>query len=620
MISLQQIRLQLGPRVLLENATFTLYEGQKIGIVGANGSGKTSLFRLILGELSADKGEIQRAGSCKIAHLAQEIPALTQTALDYVCEGDELWLQIQQEIKQAEETDDHHKLGDLYIKMQDIDGYTLPSRAAEVLNGLGFSPEEIHHTVASFSGGWRMRLNLARVLMSRANLLMLDEPTNHLDLEAILWLEKWLASCQVAILVISHDRDFLDGVVTQIVNIENQTLKLYKGNYSTFEETRAMQLALQQAAFQKQQAKIEHAMKFVNRFKAKASKAKQAQSRLKMVERMEKVAAVHMDSPFHFAFRESENKSNPLLVVESGQVAYADKVVLDHINLSILAEERIGVLGLNGAGKSTLLKTLAGRLTLTKGIYQPATNLRIGYFAQHQVDELVLGNSPLQHFRLLDSQATEQSLRTFLGTYNFVGDQALSPIEHFSGGEKARLALALLAWKKPDLLLLDEPTNHLDMEVREALVEALLAYNGAMLVVSHDRYLLRACVDEFLLVSDQSVKKFEGDLDDYQNLRLDVERKKKALKPSSSMQAKDSCRENNKEKKKLLARLNEVETRQAKLQEREKVLLLELEDQALYLSEHQEKLTLLLSEKQILEKEKEQLDEEWFLLSEQISG
>lgn len=616
MLTIKDVTLQLGARVLLDKANFSVYDKQKIGLVGNNGTGKTSLFRMMIGDLSPDKGEILKASQCKIGHLAQEVPALDVRALDYVSQGDEEWFAVQSQIDQALENEDHDALAGLYITMQDIDGYSVPARAAELLDGLGFTSEEMQQTVASFSGGWRMRLNLARILIGRFDLLLLDEPTNHLDLEAILWLEKWLAKCTCAVMLISHDRDFLDNVVTHILHIENQGIKLYKGSYSTFEETRAMQLSLQQAAYQKQQAKISHALDFVRRFKAKASKAKQAQSRMKMVERMEKVAAVHANSPFQFTFSDSQNKSNPLLVIEQGGAAYDDKIVWKNVNLSILAGTRMGILGENGAGKTTLLKTLAGRLKLQQGIYQAASGLRIGYFAQHQVDELVLGNSPLQHLKKLDPNITEQTFRTFLGSFNFIGDQAVSPITHFSGGEKARLALAILAWQKPDLLLLDEPTNHLDMEVREALVEALLGFNGAMLVISHDRYLLRSCVDEFCLIHNHGVTKFDGDLDDYREWWF-VEKKKMLAEEKKGIEKKPVMLEK-KDTKKIEAKLKKIEDELAHVEKLEQAVLLKLDEQDIYDEKNKSKLEKLIAEKEGLSFDKKRLQDEWFLLSEEL--
>lgn len=620
MLSIQQVTLRMGARILLQDANFTIYERQRVGLVGANGCGKTTLFRLLLGELSADKGEVVKASQWRIGHLAQETPALATPVIDHVCQGDEDWYQLQQEIQQAEETEAYEKLAMLHEKMHVLDGYTIKSRAAEILHGLGFTTEEMQKSVSAFSGGWRMRMNLARLLIGRQDILLLDEPTNHLDLEAILWLEKWLLKYPSAMLIISHDRDFLDGVVNQIIHIENQTAKMYKGDYSTFEQTRSEQLALQHAAWQKQQAQVQHLTKFIDRFKAKASKAKQAQSRMKMLERMQMISPVHADSMFYFKFQNSESKSNPLLVLDNANVNYKDKNVLHNVNLSIPAESRIGILGENGAGKTTLLKALVGRLPLASGHYEAASQIKISYFAQHQVDELILSASPLEHFRQLDKQASEQTLRNFLGSFNFIGDQALSPIQHFSGGEKARLAFALLAWQKPDLLLLDEPTNHLDMEMREALMQALQQYNGAMLIISHDRYLLRACVDEFWLVHDGEVKKFAGDLDDYREWYLSqIEAENKAEKNKKTA-AKTNAYNDNKERKRIVGRLKNIETELKKLEAQEVLLAEKLEQPDIYNAENKPALQKILQEKEKIEKAKSDLQEEWFGLSEKIES
>jgi ATP-binding cassette subfamily F protein 3 len=616
MMRLQQITLRMGARILLENINLDIYPNQKIGLVGANGCGKTSLFRLILDQLQADDGQIFRENNCRIGHLAQEIPALTQSAMDYVCQGDDLWFALQQKIEQAEKNGKHEELAESYAKMHDIDGYTLQARAAELLRGLGFSHAETLKSVAEFSGGWRMRLNLARVLISRSDLLLLDEPTNHLDLEAILWLEKWLAKYPAAILLISHDRDFLDGVVTQIAHIEQKNLKMYKGDYSTFEQIRAEQIALQQAAFQKQQSKVQHAMKFVDRFRFKASKAKQAQSRLKMIERMQTVSDFHEGASFRFQFRNSDNKFNPMLVVEEGAIEYYNKLILANINLSIQTGSRIGILGFNGAGKTTFLKMLTGRLPLTSGVYQPAPQLKIGYFAQHQIDALVLHESPLQHLKRIDAQASEQTLRNFLGRFDFVGDQAFSAITTFSGGEKARLAFCLLAWQKPDLLLLDEPTNHLDMEMREALMMALQEYQGSMILISHDRYLLRACVDEFLLVANQRITSFDGDLQDYRDWCLAEKSESTTKKGAAQCSPIKNDYLANKERKKQQARLRTLDNTLEKLIIRERVLLEKLADDQLYEESNKLQLQQMTDEKKKIEADKVLLQEEWLTLSE----
>ena len=515
MIKIESLTLQRGPQRLLDSADLTLHAGQKVGLLGTNGAGKSSLFALLRGELTADAGNCYLPPDWRIAHMRQEIDDLERIAVDYVLDGDQRLRQIQQQLAAAEAQQDATQLGTLYAELEAHDGFSADSRARTLLAGLGFTAEQCESRVGDFSGGWRMRLNLAQTLMSPSDLMLLDEPTNHLDLDAILWLEDWLKSYPGTLLLISHDRDFLDAVVEHIVHVESRKLTLYRGGYSQFERTRAERLAQQQAAFEKQQAQREHMQKYIARFRAQATKARQAQSRLKALERMELLSPAHVDSPFNFSFREADNQSNPLLDLREGTLGYDGQAILQNVKLQLAPGARICVLGPNGAGKSTLIKTLAGSLPLIAGELKTGEHLAIGYFAQHQLDSLDPKASPLLHLARLAPQAREQELRNFLGGFDFHGSRAEEPVLHFSGGEKARLALALIAWQKPNLLLLDEPTNHLDMEMRHALTLALQAFDGAMLLVSHDRALIRDTTDELWLVADGRLQVYDDDLDSY---------------------------------------------------------------------------------------------------------
>ncbi|UVE17648.1 ATP-binding cassette domain-containing protein [Pseudomonas sp. LS44] len=521
MIRLQNLTLQRGPQRLLEDAELTLHAGQKAGLIGANGAGKSSLFALLRGELGPDAGDCQLPADWRIAHMRQEVDDLERLAVDYVLDGDQRLRQVQRELLVAEGAHDGTAIARLHHELDAADGYSADARARKLLAGLGFSNEQMGRRVGDFSGGWRMRLNLAQALMCPSDLLLLDEPTNHLDLDAILWLEDWLKSYPGTLLLISHDRDFLDAVVDHIGHLEQRKLTLYRGGYSAFERARAERLAQQQQAYDKQQAQRAHMEKFIARFKAQATKARQAQSRIKALERLEELAPAHVDSPFEFAFREADKISSPLLSLAEGRLGYADKTVLDKVKLGLVPGARIGLLGPNGAGKSTLIKTLADELQPLGGRLERGENLVIGYFAQHQLDALDDHASPLLHLQRIAPGEREQSLRDFLGGFDFRGPRCDEPVVNFSGGEKARLALALIAWGKPNLLLLDEPTNHLDLEMRLALTFALQDFAGAVLVVSHDRHLLKSTTDEFLLVADGQVQPFEGDLEDYARWLVD---------------------------------------------------------------------------------------------------
>lgn len=516
MITFRNVTLRRGASVLMENVEWTIFPGQRIGLIGANGAGKSSLFAMLLGQLTPDKGDVSLPKNWQIAHLSQETPASTETALEYVLAGDAKYRDIEKALIQAENEGDGMKMIALHDQMHRIDGYTAPSRAAKLLDGLGFSPAEQNMMVSEFSGGWRMRLNLGRALMCPSDVLLLDEPTNHLDLDAVLWLEEWIKQYQGTLILISHDRDFLDATVNIIAHIHEQKLTVYTGDYSTFEKTRAMKLTLQQAHFEKQQKHIAHLKSFINRFGAKASKAKQAQSRAKALDKLEVISAVAQETPFSFEFKMPAQRPTPLLQCENASVAYDDRTIISRINLILTPRDRIGILGPNGAGKSSLIKLLAGEVPSASGVREAAPGLNVGYFAQHQVDHLFLDDSALLHLQRIAPGSSDQTLRTYLGTFGFVGDEVFSKVGRFSGGEKSRLALALLVWQKPNLLLLDEPTNHLDMEMRNALSLALQDFEGAMLIVSHDRFLLRSAVDTFLLVADGDVLPYDGDLEDYE--------------------------------------------------------------------------------------------------------
>ncbi|MCW5592341.1 MAG: ATP-binding cassette domain-containing protein [Burkholderiales bacterium] len=516
MLRLSDITLSRGARVLLRGASLTVFPGHRVGLVGANGAGKSSLFALVLGELHADAGEVELPARWVLSHVAQELVDTDRASLDFVMDGDAELREVEAAIREAEA---RHEEGEraamLHARYDEIGGYAARSRAQALMSGLGFAPEAEAMPVASFSGGWRMRLNLARALMCRSDLLLLDEPTNHLDLDAVMWLEDWLKAYPGALLLITHDREFLDSVAGTIVHVDAQKLTTYAGNYSAFERQRAERLAQQQAAFERQQRTRAHLQAFIDRFRAKATKARQAQSRIKALERLEDIAEAHIDSPFTFAFRAPPVKPKLLFRVAEADVGYEGRAVVSGIEWSVYFGEAIGLLGPNGAGKSTLLKTIVGDLPPVAGEIIRSPDIRIGYFAQHQVEKLRLDEHALWHLARLAPEAREQDLRDFLGGFDFRGDQVFQKVESFSGGEKARLALALIVWERPNLLVLDEPTNHLDIEMREALAQALQDFEGTLIVVAHDRHLLEAATDQWWLVADGALSPFDGNLDDY---------------------------------------------------------------------------------------------------------
>jgi len=515
LIQLRQLTLTRGVRRLIEGASLQIPAGWRVGLIGANGSGKSSLFALLRGEIQAEAGHCEVPRDWRIAAVAQETPPLPQPAIEFVLDGDTELRQVERALVVADAAHDGHALAELHARLEAIEGYSARARAAALLAGLGFASQDLERPVADFSGGWRMRLNLAQALVSRADLLLLDEPTNHLDLDAVVWLERWLEGFRGTLLLVSHDRDFLDGTVTHIVHLEGAALTLYTGDYSAFETQRAARLAVQQAMYEKQQREIAHMTGFIERFRAKASKARQAQSRLKALDRLEHIAAAHVDAPFDFEFPQPLRAPDPLLTLEDATLGYGSRAVVQEVQISLRPGARLGLLGPNGAGKSTLIRSLAGEQALLAGRRVAGHGLETGYFAQHQVEQLRGDESPLRHLIRQEPRAREQDLRNYLGGFDFRGDMADAPVEPFSGGEKSRLALALLVRRRPNLLLLDEPTNHLDLEMRHALTRALAGYEGSLILVSHDRALLRTVCDSFMLVADGQATPFDGDLDDY---------------------------------------------------------------------------------------------------------
>ena len=557
MIELKNLTLQRGSKLLLDKANLTVSPQRRVGLVGRNGTGKSSLFALIKGEIAQDGGDVLLPAHWKLASVAQETPALDISALDYVLQGDGELQLFQTALHEAEAKNDGMKQAEYHAKLEEIDAYSAPARAAKLLSGLGFSQEEHGRPVKSFSGGWRMRLNLAQALMCRADLLLLDEPTNHLDLETVLWLENHLSGLPCTQIIISHDRDFLNATTTQTVELSDQKLTLYGGNYDFYQAERARRLAQQQAAYIKQQAQIKHLQSFIDRFKAKATKAVQAQSRMKALDKLERIAPAHFDSGFSFEFDSPAHLPNPLLQLDKADLGYGGEPVLHGIDLSLESGARYGLLGVNGSGKSTFIKTLAGELNVLSGRIVRSDKLNIGYFAQHQLDTLRPDQSPLWHIQKLSPDVREQEIRNFLGSFNFVGDAALQKTEPFSGGEKARLALAMIVWQKPNLLLLDEPTNHLDLDMRHALTLALQSFQGALIVVSHDRSLLEATTDSFLLIEQGRLKTFDGDLEDYRRYRLAQENA--AAAPAASSQS-----QNRKDAKRVEAQIRQEKARLSK--------------------------------------------------------
>ena len=627
MIQFKQLTLVRGLKTLIQGATLQLHPGHKVGLTGANGAGKSSLFALLRGEMQLEAGDLDMPASWVIAHVAQETPALAMPAIEFVLDGDAELRQIEAALAAAEASQQGELIAELHHRLLDIEGYAAKARAAELLSGLGFSQANLQQAVATFSGGWRVRLNLARALMCRSDLLLLDEPTNHLDLDAVIWLEGWLQAYRGTLILISHDRDFLDAIVNHIAHIEQQTLTLYRGGYSDFERQRAEKLALQQALFEKQQRKVSHLQSYIDRFRVQATKARQAQSRIKALERMEMISAAHVDSQFSFEFRAPLAAPDPLLVLDEMAVGYQGVELIKDIVLAIRPGERIGLLGRNGAGKTTLIKLLAKELAPLSGKRVEGKDLNIGYFAQHQLEQLRLDESPLQHMMKLDPLTREQEHLNFLGGFDFKGDMARSPCLNFSGGEKSRLALALLIWTRPNLLLLDEPTNHLDLEMRHALTMALQDYQGGVVLVSHDRALLRASCDEFVLVADGQAVPFDGDLEAY-SLWLNEQRLKEKQNVQATLEVKPAKQDRamNKaerqariaERRPLLKEVAELDNRIAAWQEEKQACDARLNDNDLYSAADKTALQDLLKKQAELIKQIEQAEERWLDLHERL--
>lgn len=636
MIQLDQFSIRRGGRVLFQKASMQLHPGWKIGLTGVNGAGKSTLFSALLGGMEADSGSLSRPNVWTVAHMAQEIKALDMKAIDFVLSGDEEYWTIQHQLEHPEQLS-NDELAHLYSRFDEINGYSASAKASQLMAGLGFFEHQSQLDVSSFSGGWRMRLNLARTLMSRSDLLLLDEPTNHLDLDAILWLEDWLNSYEGTLVLISHDRDFLDAITDHILHIENQELTLYTGNYSTFETTRAERLAQQQQAFEKQQETRAHLQKYIDRFKAQATKARQAQSRIKQLERMQELAPAHVDTPFTFSFREPSKMSSPLLALEHADIGYASKLIVTNVNLQITPTSRIGLLGMNGAGKSTLIKSLVGDLPLIQGQRYASELLNIGYFAQHQMDALDGNASPmLQLSRIADKKISDATLRAFLGSFGFSGERMDTPSESFSGGERARLALALIVWQRPNVLILDEPTNHLDLDMRHALTMALQDFEGAVVLVSHERQLIASVCDELILVHNGHSQSFDGDLNDYANwlrqARNDMIKKGQqpaapvisevTASPTTSKLDKEALRKEAAQRREktrpIRKNIEKCETQIEKFQSRLVAIETLLADSSLYEANRKDDLLKLMNEQTDLKQKLEQAEEQLLELMMQL--
>lgn len=640
MLSFNNVALRRGIDLLFERVSMTIHRGDRVGLVGANGSGKTSLFKMILGELETDTGSFDLSAQLNIGHMAQEVPSTSQSALEYVLAGDKVLAPIRQALADAEATEKFDRVAELHGKLEEANGYSAPARAEQLLAGLGFRAGDSQRAVSDFSGGWRIRLNLAQTLMNPSDLLLLDEPTNHLDLDAVIWLADWIRSFPGTLLLISHDREFLDDCVDHIAYLHRQQIELFTGNYSGFERIKAARLAEQQSSFEKQQREMAHMQDFVRRFRAKATKARQAQSRINALERMELIAPAHVDSPFAFEITAADKVSVPLLNLGEASLGYdAASPVLTDVSLSLLPGDRIGLLGVNGAGKSTLVKTLKSDLPVLSGSITAGANLQTAYFSQHQMDELDLSSSAADHLRelgrSLDNIPSEQAIRDFLGGYNFQGDKVLDPVSTFSGGEKARLALALIAWTRPNLLLMDEPTNHLDIDMRQALTVALQSFAGALVLVSHDRHLMNNTVDQFLLVNEGSVLPYDGDLSDYRdNLIRPAGRTATAAGPttatSSGPNDKHVSKPASTEKKQkhtpgkvvrqLKTRINTLDNSMGRLQRKLSEVEEKLGDASLYETADHPDLQSLLRDQLELQNQLEELEESWLTLTEELEA
>ncbi len=621
MISAQGMHLMRGGRTLLKETGFCVYPGEKIGVLGKNGCGKSSLFSAICGHCELDAGELNLSPSWRVAIVKQHVTDLARSVIDYIIDGHQVYRQLQQALSIAEKQDDGIKIAAIYGQFEQINAYAIDAQATTLASGLGFSQHDLHKPLKQFSGGWQNRASLAQAMMMPSDLILLDEPTNHLDLDAVMWLEQWIKRYTGAVLLISHDRDFLDAVTEKIFFLAHQKITTYNGNFSACEQQRLQELTQQQAAYEKQQQKREHLMSFVTRFRAKASKAKQAQSRLKMLDKMVEISVLNADSPFHFHFPKPENLPMPLLQLRDAQIGYdAQKPVLHQVNFELHPGSRIGLLGHNGAGKTTLMRAFAANLSLLQGKYIASHKLKVGYFTQQQIEMLDHQASPLQHLSRISPESTEQKCRHFLGGFGFCGDQALSPVAPFSGGEKARLALALLVWQAPNVLLLDEPTNHLDMDMRDALTHALLDFSGALVVISHDRHLLRATCDHFLLVDQHQVQLFDGTIESYYTW---IQQSKPAIntaeKPTATTQKKHL---NHKQKESQLKKYQSTLIKEEKIQEKLQVQLAQiatqLADESLYQGKKQDQLHDLLQSQANLNESLQASEARWLECQAQI--
>ena len=610
MLSFNNLELVLGGKTLFDDVSLTIHHHQKVGLVGANGTGKTSLFKIIKKEIEVDQSTVSFPSDLRISYLAQEVKGTDEIALDYVLSGDANLIDIQKKIEKAEIDENYEILGELYEVYSSLDGYSAKSKAEQLMVGLGFKSGDFNKPLKDFSGGWRVRLNLAKTLMQPSDLMLLDEPTNHLDLDAILWLSNWIKSFKGALILISHDRDFLDDCISYVAHLYQQSIELYSGNYSQFEILRAAKMAEIQSNFIKQQKEVAHMQSFINRFKAKATKARQAQSRVKALEKMELIAPAHIDSPFNFTISETDKISNPLVTLNGAGLGYSEPI-LSNVAFTICPGDRIGLLGPNGAGKSTLIKSIVGTLPILDGDRETGTNIKVGYFSQHQVDDLDLSISAFMHIQRLDETKTEKQIRTYLGGFAFKGDKVKDPIRLFSGGEKARLAFAIISYQKPNILLMDEPTNHLDMEMRHALTVAIQTFKGAILLISHDRHLLNSSVDTFYLIDNGTLEIFDGDLDDYKNYILDIKSSdNKESKKKKSI--KDGPKEDNSEKIKILnSSISKLDKRLFRLNTKLTEANHKLADQELYTDDSSENLQDLIRNQLELTNEVEAAEKEW---------
>lgn len=633
MLTLNNVALRRGADLLFQDATLTIHRGNKVGLIGANGSGKSSLFQTILGKLDTDQGAIDLPEGIRIAHMAQEVAGSSESALDYVLAGDEQFMRITKQLAKAEAAEAFDQIAGLHEQLDSVDGYSAPSRAQQLMAGLGFQPDDAQKPLSDFSGGWRIRLNLAQTLMSPSELLLLDEPTNHLDLDAIIWLSDWIRKYPGTLLLISHDREFLDECVGHIAYLHHGTIELFTGNYSAFELIKAERLALQQSNYEKQQREIGHMQDFVRRFRAKATKARQAQSRIKALERMELIAPAHIDSPFSFEIQAQDKVSTPLISLSDANLGYTD-TILENVNISFLPGDRIGLLGVNGAGKSTLIKTLKNELPLLGGTLTGGANLSTAYFSQHQLDDLDLQSSAISHLyelgRSLGEIPGEQQARNFLGGFNFHGDKVLDDVDTFSGGEKARLALALIAYTKPNLLLMDEPTNHLDIEMRQALTIALQTYEGALVLVSHDRHLMINTVDQFLLIAGGQVQPFSGDMSDYRSqVSAQLPQNAVAEHAAGAEQAAAPAKIENVKRpgklaRQLRTRIKTMDERMARLHRKLDEVNEQLSDPSFYTgqdnNQDSRELQSLLRDQVSLKEQLEEIESEWLELNEELES